>query len=124
MLKPFAEVPPPPFWFFVLVCLTTGATAIRFAIRPAERTLAILRPLGAATIFSALATTLLGMANGLWGLKMSLESAAAAGHPITTPVPREILLGGACESLAPLILASALLAVVWLLVAVGLRRQP
>ncbi len=113
-------MPGPFFWFFAVVALVTLGTAIRFAIGPAERTLAILRPLCAATIFSALAAFFLGVANGLTGLKMSLERAAGAASAAARP---EAVLGGVIESLAPLVIGSAVVAVAWLLAAVGLRRQ-
>jgi hypothetical protein len=38
-------------------------------------------------------------------------------------VRRQLALAGVGESMAPAVLAFALLTVVWLLVAVGLRRQ-
>jgi len=114
-------MPGPLFWFFPILGLFTLAQAIRFAFRPAERTLAILRPLTAATGASALAAVLLGTANGLMGLKWAMERAAAAGQP--SPVNVTAILGGATESLAALAAGAALLTVVWVLVAVGLRRQ-
>jgi hypothetical protein len=114
-------MPGPLFWFFPLLGLFTLGQAVRFAFRPAERTLSILRPLVAATIASALAAVLLGTANGLMGLKWAMERAAASGQP--SPVNTAAILGGATESLAALAACAALLAVVWVLVAVGLRRQ-
>jgi hypothetical protein len=119
-------MPGPVFWFFPIIGLATLAVAIRFAFRPAERTLAILRPLSAATIASALTAVLLGTANGLVGLKWAMEkaaAAAAAGQPVPSPVVPHLIIGGAVESLAALAGCSALLTVIWVLVAVGLRRQ-
>jgi len=113
-------MPGPFFWFVVIVGLANLALAIRFTFRPTERTLAILRPLCAATIFSALAAFLMGTANGLVALSRALERApdAAAASRIWP-----MFLSALAESPAPLVLGFALLAVVWLLVAVGLRRQ-
>jgi hypothetical protein len=116
-------MPGPVFWFFPIIGLATLALAIRFAFRPAERTLAILRPLSAATIASALTAVLLGTANGLTGLKWAMERAARAGQPVPSPVNVPAILGGTIESLAALAACAALLTVVWVLVAVGLRRQ-
>jgi hypothetical protein len=113
-------MPGPFFWFVVLVALATLAAAISFAFRPAERTLAIIRPLGAATTFSSLAAFLLGVANGLVALSHSLERAA---DPAASAQAWRFFVSGLAESPAPLVLAFALLAVTWLLVAVGLRRQ-
>ena len=115
-------MPGPFFWFFAIVALVTLGTSIGFAVRPAERTLAILRPLCAATVFAALASFFLGVANGLTGLKWNLANAAA--HPGAAAAVRpEAILGGVIESLAPLVLSCAVVSVAWLLAAVGLRRQ-
>ncbi len=113
-------MPGPFFWFVVIVGLATLATAIRFALRPTERTLAILRPLSAATTFSALAAFLLGMANGLVALNRSLERAADADASARA---WHMFRAGLAESPAPVVLAFAILAVCWLLAALGLRRQ-
>ncbi|HXK09677.1 MAG TPA: hypothetical protein VMT70_08545 [Vicinamibacteria bacterium] len=120
------KMPAPSFWFYPIVGLVTLATAARFAFRPAERILAILRPLSAATIASALAVVLLGLANTLVGLRWAYEraaAAAAAGQAWPSPVRPEVILGGTIELLATAATCAALMTVVWLLVAVGLRRQ-
>jgi hypothetical protein len=114
------------FWPFPIVGLVTLAVAARFAFHPAERTLAILRPLSAATISSALAAVLMGTANGLAGLKWAVDRAAAAvaaGQPAPPAFSLSSTLGGVMESLGALAACAALLTVVWVLVAVGLRRQ-
>lgn len=113
-------MPGPFFWFVVVVGLATIAVAITFALRPTERTLAVLRPLCAATLFSALAAFLLGIANGLVALGRALDRAtdAAASAGVW-----RMFIDGLAESPAPLILGFALVSVSWLLVAVGLRRQ-
>ena len=117
-------MPGPLFWFFPVVGLFALAQAIRFAFRPAERTLAILRPLTAATAASAAAAVLLGTANALMGLKWAMERAAtSADQPARSAVSVPAILGGSVESLAALAACAALLAVIWVLVAVGLRRQ-
>jgi hypothetical protein len=115
------HMPGPFFFFVVIVGLATLATAIQFAFRPSEKTLSVLRPLCAATAFSSLAAFFLGVANVLVVLNRTLErgtDAAASAQAWRT------LMGGLAESPAALILAFALLSVSWLLVAVGLRRQP
>jgi hypothetical protein len=120
-------MPGPVFWFFPAIGLVTLGVAVRFAFRPAERTLAILRPLSAATIGSALAAVLLGTANLLSGLKWAVGRAAAAaqaGQPAPPAFSLSSTLGGAIETLGALAACAALLTVVWLLVAVGLHRQP
>jgi hypothetical protein len=119
-------MPGPVFWPFPVVSLVTLAVAARFAFRPAERTLAILRPLSAATITSALAAVLMGAANLLSGLKWAVDraaAAAAAGQPAPPSFSLSSTLGGVIESLGALAACAAILTVVWALVAVGLRRQ-
>lgn len=113
-------MPGPFFWFVVIVSLATLAGATGFAIRPAERTLAVIRPMCAATIFSALSAFLLGLANGLKGFDRVLDSAADAADASRA---WRMFLEGMAESPAPLVLGFAAVAVAWLLVAVGLRRQ-
>jgi len=115
----------PVFWFFPLIGLATLAVAVRFAFRPAERTLAILRPLTAATLTSAVTVVLVGTTNLLSGLKWALGRAAAMGpgQPAPSPANLPSILGGVVESLATLGGCAALLTVVWVLVAVGLHRQ-
>ncbi len=113
-------MPGPFFWFFAVVALVTLVAAVAFAIRPAERTLAILRALCAATIFSDLANFFLGMANGLTGLKWAIERAGGDSSAVVRAVP---LLGFAIDAAAELMVGFAAVAVAWLLVAVGLRRQ-
>jgi hypothetical protein len=94
--------------------------AIRFAFRPAERTLAILRALCAAAVFSDLAASALGLANAFIGLKFAAER---VGGNLGAVTPVNVLLGGVTEALAGSALGFAVVAVAWLLVAVGLRRQ-
>ncbi len=113
-------MPGPPFFFYAAVALVTLVVAIRFAFRPAERTLAILRALCAATVFSDLAAFFLGLANGLSGLKIVAERSGGSLAAVTHPL---VVLGGVIEALASLVLGFAVVAVAWLLVAVGLRRQ-
>jgi uncharacterized membrane protein len=117
MLQVFSEIPGPPFWFFAMVGLLTLFVAARFAFRPLERTLAVLRPLCAATAAAALGAFFAGVTNGLAGLKHGMEAAgSAAVHPA-------VIVGGASEALVTLVLGAAILAVAWLLTAVGFHRQ-
>jgi hypothetical protein len=114
------HMPGPFFWFVVIVGVINLVLAIKFALRPTERSLAVVRPLCAATIFSALAAFLMGTANGLVAVSRALERAQdAAAAARVWPM----FLSAVAESPAPLVLGFALVAVVWLLVAVGLRRQ-
>jgi hypothetical protein len=113
-------MPGPVFFFFAAVGLATLAVAVRFAFRPAERTLAVIRPLCAATTYSSLAAFFAGVVNGLMGLARAMDAARAAGKdPDLVPFS----LGAMAEAPIALVLGFGMVAVAWLLVAVGLRRQ-
>ena len=99
--------------FVALVGLGALATAIRFAIRPTERGLAVLRPLSAATTFAALCAFLLGVATALVNVIRSWRRRWSRGHGRGLEVPRR---PGRGQCLG---VAFALLAVAWLLAAVG-----
>jgi len=106
--------------FVAIVGLAALVQAIRFALRPTEHGLAVLRPLSATTTFAALTAFLLGITNALVGTIGRLE---AATDPAATAKAWRVFLAGLAEGTVPLILAFALLAVAWLLAAVGLRKQ-
>jgi len=106
--------------FVALVGLGTLGTAIRFAIRPTEQGLAVLRPLSAATTSATLAASFHGFATALLNVIHGLEEATDAA---ATAKAWQVFLAGLAEATVPLILGFALLAVAWLLVAVGLRKQ-
>jgi hypothetical protein len=103
-------------WLALAVGITILAAAVSYAWKPGEYKLARIRPLSLAMVFAALS----GLASGL----------AATAHRLTTdgelarsPDFHLLLLTGIGEALVPAILGFAILAVAWLLVAVGLRRQ-
>jgi hypothetical protein len=102
---------------FVILVSGIGALgmAIVYAIRPTERKLALMRPLSLASIFAAICSFSQGMAQVLQGVGASAPFDA-------TDVPGSVFMG-LSETFVPLFLAFAFLAVAWLLVAVGLRRQ-
>jgi hypothetical protein len=106
--------------FVAIVGLGALWTGIRFAIRPSEHRLAVLRPLSTTTTFAALTAFLLGVTNSLVAVTRRLEQAPDAA---ATAKAWPVFLAGLAEATVPLILAFALLTVAWLLAAVGLRRQ-
>jgi hypothetical protein len=100
--------------FVILVAGAGGlGTAVAYAIRPTERKLALIRPLSLAGIFAAICSSAVGFATALKG---------AAGKGVN-PESMQVMLAGLSEAWIPLFVAFAFLAVAWLLVAVGLRRQ-
>ena len=110
-------MPGPPFWFVVIVGIATLWAALAFVLHPSERGLSVLRPLCAATVFSALAAFFMGVANGLYGLWRNFPDGPF------TPQAWKYVIGFVAEAPAALILGFAIVAVAWLLAAVGLRRQ-
>ena len=99
---------------FVIVVAGVGVlgTAIAYAVRPSEAKLELLRPLSLAAIFGALCSMSVGVST-------ALQYAAANVGAKTA----EILLQGLSEACIPPFVAFGFLAVAWLLVAVGMRRQ-
>lgn len=100
------------------VILVGGAgvfgTAVAYAIRPTEQKLMLMRPLSLAAIFAAICSSSVGMATALRG---------AGETKVWSPDSAGVLLMGLGESLIPPFVAFAFLAVAWLLVAAGMRRQ-
>ena len=98
---------------FVLFILVAGGgavvTAVAFALGPRERTLAILRPLSASTAFATVSAVLAGSATAF---KNFAEGAGT-----------EMMVAGLAEAVVAGAGGFALLAVAWLLAAVGFRRQ-
>lgn len=99
----------------VVVSLTTLGVAIAFAARPAERKLAIVRPLSLATVFAVVSTTYAGFGATFRHL------ADAKDLPPAQFVPS--LVAGLAEATVPGIFAFAVLSVAWVMIAVGMRRQ-
>lgn len=88
-------------------------TAIAYAIRPAERTLMLMRPLSLAAIFAAICSSSVGLASTFRGV----AEIGGLGPQGFGPVA-----AGLSECLIPPFVAFGFLAVAWLLVAVGMRR--
>jgi hypothetical protein len=100
--------------FVILVAGVGGlGTAISYAVRPTERKLALIRPLSLASVFAAVCSSAAGFAAALKG------AADQWGNPKSI----EVMVAGLSEAWIPLFVAFAFLAVAWLLVAAGLRRQ-
>jgi hypothetical protein len=99
-------------WLSVFVSGIGGlGTAILYVVKPTESKLALMRPFSLAGIFSALSSTAAGAANVLGGL--------AASGP--NPNMSDVLMGWA-ETLVPIYVSFAFLALAWLVIAVGLKR--
>jgi hypothetical protein len=101
---------------FVILVAGVGVfgTSVAYAIRPTEQKLVLMRPLSLAAMFAAICSSSVGFATALKGL----ADAGSAG-----PDSVRVLAAGLAESFIPPFVAFAFLAVAWLLVAVGMRRQ-
>jgi len=99
----------------LLFSVITLGLAISFAVRPADKKLQILRPMSWATLFSILAAIAAG-----FGATALHASPAQGGRQ--TDIANQIMRGLA-EAMVPPVLGFVLLALSWMLVSVGLRRQ-
>ena len=98
--------------FILIVGLAAVVTAAVFAVRPGERTLAILRPLTASTAFATVSATTAGAA-------MALKNGADG---LLSEEASVLMVGGLAEAAVAGVLGFALLAVAWLLAALGFRK--
>lgn len=100
---------------FVILVSGVGAlgTAIAYVVKPTERKLMLMHPMTLASIFAAMCSSSVGTATALkYAADAKLEGDAVW-----------VMVAGLSEALIPPFVAFAFLAVAWLLVVVGLRRQ-
>jgi len=98
----------------LLIGLAPLATGIAYAIRPSERRLSMMRPLSLASIFAALSGMIVGFVGVLAAFGTADDASAKEWH-------RSAM--GLAEALVPPFLTFAFLAVAWISVALGMRRQ-
>lgn len=91
--------------------------AVAYAVRPHDRTLTLLRPVSLASIFAGICGVMAGFLAVLMGIAVTLTQA----KPVAS-VPS--LYVGLAEALVPMFVNAGVLAVSWLLVAVGMMRPP
>jgi hypothetical protein len=101
--------------FALLISATPMILGIAFALRPNERSLALMRPLTLAGIFAGVSNLFLGLANALQWL--------ASPNP-GDPSSLRVAAVGLSEAAILPFAAFAFLTVAWLGVAIGMRRQP
>jgi hypothetical protein len=102
--------------FVLVVSVWTLAIAISIAIKPGERKLAVFRPLSACIVLAILSATAAA-------LSLTFKTAADASEVAWSAVTAQRLLAGLAESMVIPVLGFSALAVSWLLVAFGFRRQ-
>ena len=83
-----------------------------YVFRPSERLLALMRPLTLASVFAAVANTVLGLVNMLVYVSRQAE-----------PLPINRLAAGLAESLVVAFLSFGCLSAAWLAIAIGMRKQ-
>ena len=96
-----------------IVSASPMVMAALYAFRPNDRTLALMRPLSLAAVFAALSNTFLGIVNSL----VYVSSRPA-------PVPLNVVAAGLAETFVVPVLSFGCLSVAWLLVTIGMRKQP
>ena len=101
--------------FTSIVGLVALGLGISFAVRPAENRLAMLRPLSLSVILASASSMVSGLAVSF--ARAAQDATASA----TTP---GMLMAGLAEAMVTAAIGFALLAVAWLFVGVGMRRQP
>ena len=102
--------------FTLVVSVLTLASAISLAIRPGERKLAVFRPLSVCTVMAILSSTATAL------VPTFRTAADASVVPWNSETTRQ-RLAGLAESMVTSVLGFSVLAVSWLLVAFGFRRQ-
>lgn len=95
------------------ICTIPMVAACRFAFRPSERLLSVMRPLTLGAVFAALCNFVLAIANGFVAVSM-MKSLDLSGVQVVGAV--------FMEGLAPVVASFASLAVAWFLVAIGMRK--
>jgi len=97
----------------LLVSLATVGLAAAYAMRPNERTLALMRPLSLAAIFGGLSSFVVGIATILMGISATGAFTVAAWR---------LIVSGVAETFITLLVAFGCLTIAWLLVTLGLWR--
>ncbi len=103
-------------WFILMLGTAALAYAVSFVIYPAEKKLDVIRPLSLSTLFASLTGFFMGFGMVMRHFKPVAQWAKDSELPL-------VVMIGLGESVCNLILGFGFLTIVWLLTAVGLRRQ-
>jgi hypothetical protein len=98
----------------LFVGFVPAGLATAYLYRPTDRKLAIMRPVSLAAIFAGICGCLAGL------MAVSMGVAATLPRPLDVPS----VYVGVSEALVPAFFNFGLLAVSWLIVAVGMTRRP
>jgi hypothetical protein len=108
-----------PMWFIVAFGLTALASSVGYAIRPDDKRRSLTRGMSLATLFATLAA----VAAALGATLNTLARRRSAEIRIDLPDGAVNLLTGFAESMSPLIMGFALLALTAMFSAVGGFRE-
>lgn len=103
-----------PMWFVLLFGLASLVGATVFAVRPGEHGLGSVRAIAWATAFASVAGFIAGVAVTFSACAQLPDAEQAQWY--------RYALQGLSESSSNLILGASLLALTWLVIAIGLRR--
>ena len=107
-----------PMWFILAFGLAALASAVRYALRPETKLRELMNGLTLATLFASLA----GLAAALGTTFNALAGRRAAELSLEAPHGALTLLTGMSESMSPLIMGFALIALTSMFGAVGRFR--
>ena len=99
--------------FALLVGVSPLVAGVLFALRPTDRSLALMRPLSLAGIFAAVSNLFVGVANALMAISR-VEAWDASGIRFAAEMMSEVVI--------PTFIGFAILTIAWLCIAVGTRR--
>lgn len=108
-----------PMWFILAFGLAALASAVRYALRPETKLRELMNGLMLATLFASLA----GLAAALGTTFNALAGRRAAELSLEAPHGALTLLTGMSESMSPLIMGFALIALTSMFGAVGRFRE-
>ena len=108
-----------PMWFILAFGLAALASSVSYAVRPDEKRLSLTRGMSLATLFATLAA----LAAALGATLFALAGRRAPDLSLEVPHGSLILLTGMAESMSPLIVGFALLALTAMFSAVGGFRE-
>jgi hypothetical protein len=101
-------------WIVIVVGLVLLIAAVRFLITASPRRLAFLRAMSVAYVLFILG----GVATNFTSVFYNV----VRGHPEGTPIDLDALLWGFGEALTPAGMGFSILGLIWLLIAIGVRR--
>ena len=101
-------------WVIIVLGLVLLIAAVRFLIAASPRRLAFLRAMSVAYVLMVIGGVATNFTTCFYNV--------VRGHPDGTPIDTDMLLWGCGEALTPVGMGFSILGLVWLLIAIGVRR--